>query len=111
MKTIEIQVEVTQEHIDKGTSADCYACPIALAMTELGLENVMVDTGTFCYGRFYLGYSTPGIEAQSFISKFDDGEPVQPFTFPLTVEVPDDFQPVSKINPSGNKPEPNLATM
>lgn len=79
-----ITFEVTQDDIDHGRRRDCKDCPIArsaarefpgyhvLVDSELGLENRE--------SRNYYCASLPG-EARAFIVDFDQGWPVNPFSF------------------------------
>jgi hypothetical protein len=94
--TIPILIHVTQAHIDAGQTNDCEACPIALAcLAQAALEgqkpflvHVTLDEGIslFFRGLPFLGYPC-GVpdEVYQFISDFDHGVPVSPFTFTLTV--------------------------
>lgn len=86
MKTITIQV--TQEDIERGLRGDCAFCPIALSMRR--------STGEFwaVTGRAatpYAGHWTDSVtlpqECEGFISAFDKGYVVSPFSF--SIEVPE----------------------
>lgn len=77
-------ITVTQEDIDKGVISSCVACPIALAVGRF-----MPDSG-FIVCANAIDFTSPlgdlihlPIEAVKFISDFDKGRPVQPFTFEL----------------------------
>lgn len=80
-------IHVTQDDIKLGIRADCHLCPIALAIERaLGVHDVGVYHGTadWCKPKRKTrwGANLP-IEAQTFISDFDAGAPVKPFTFNL----------------------------
>lgn len=52
---MKVKVEVTQEHIDKGTARNCRRCPIAQALYDLGLApGVWVESGE--EDGIFLGY-------------------------------------------------------
>jgi hypothetical protein len=88
MKTI--TVNVTQKNIDEGKHHQCQFCPIAKALQDKGYPLAQVRT-------YYIDLYGPVTkmdqvldttkEIRSFITKFDNSEAVQPFTFEL--EVPD----------------------
>lgn len=79
-------ITVTQEDIDNGTKGDCSHCPVAMAVARAfpkaflvevdtrGFEITLVD-GLQCFT------SHPSVAL--FITRFDRGFPVQPFTFEL----------------------------
>ncbi len=83
-------VKVTQKHIDEGKRADCYTCPIALAILDIDPKPVNVQV-KYSYVMIYIEkngkykqYELPW-EAREFISKFDNGKKVEPFEFELVV--------------------------
>lgn len=85
-----IDVEVTQDDIDKGTRRSCSECPIARAFER--------TTGLFASVKLFGGimvtyYGTgPAVilrhcaEAISFIKDFDEGMKVKPCTLTFTVK-------------------------
>src|SRR5690348_452339 len=83
------QIEVTQEDIDKGLKGNCSACPIALAVNRTipGANSTVSDmfNHVYCPGVSRKNADTPD-DAAWFISDFDDGKPVEPFSFTLTLE-------------------------
>ena len=83
-----ITVNVTQEHIDRGTPEHCSLCPIALATLDAidTVGRVMVD-----YDHIRLSWAAaPNAyyplppEAMAFIDDFDENEPVAPIAFQVT---------------------------
>jgi hypothetical protein len=91
MKTVE--VSVTAEHIAGGEPDSCWGCPIALAAMD-AIPNFDVTVNRFQIGIDEIdGKIAPTWvdlpdEAVTFIDRFDDGEPVEPFTF--TMQVPEE---------------------
>ena len=79
-----MKIEVKQEHIDEGVPGSRCLCPVALAITEVVGRKAYV-TPWFCY--FYDGENkrptSIGLPAAviKFALMFDDGDPVEPFTF------------------------------
>lgn len=75
-------IEVTQAHIDNGKPGSYASCPVALAMKEMGCEEVDVDIGEIEYSfkgkKFYI--FTPS-EVRDFIKTYDNGGVVFPFNF------------------------------
>lgn len=80
-----IIVSVTAEDIAAGVKADCTLCPIAIAATRALGEKAIT------YGRLgvlvgmppeHRIYDTvPPLAMHEFMSAFDNGMPVAPFTF------------------------------
>lgn len=80
-------INVTQEHIDKGKRGRACGCPVALAVLELlnvkyGLVSVSPYT-LYIEINNYRPFRLPP-EATRFVSLFDDGQEVSPFTFEVT---------------------------
>lgn len=76
-----MKIQVTSTDISRGKKAKACQCPIGLAARRVFKERVIVDSD----GCHLMGggrYSLPK-EAQNFISRFDKGEPVEPFEFEL----------------------------
>ena len=77
-----MQLEVTQDHIDKGWKANGVKCPVAYAFTEKGY-NCCIGT-TALFADVY-----PGCEffcdnrLEKWILDFDAGNKVSPFTLEL----------------------------
>lgn len=81
-----ILLNVTQDHINRGKRQDCSACPIALALMDQfpGAEVEVSGVGILIKKRLkdYKKYwSNP--ETAKFISTFDYGFPVKPFSCKL----------------------------
>lgn len=77
-----ITIEVTQKDINEGKAFQSHQCPVALAISRkmrifgVDREIVFID--------YFEPTPLPDI-ACKFISDFDEGKPVQPFSFVLTV--------------------------
>lgn len=86
MNTITQIINVTAKHITDGIRSEACRCPIALAIADQLLEGDLptVATGVVVLKGFS-AYLQP--EADSFISDFDEGNPVEPFAFALDVPV------------------------
>lgn len=84
MKTMTINV--TQEHIDRGTMEDCEHCPVALAINE-AIPGTRSDVGG---NQIYIGnyhctsreIQTPEVVRQ-FIARYDSDVLVKPFSFTI----------------------------
>lgn len=72
-----IQVSVTAADIAAGRPKSCRECPIALAIRR---DDQGASVGVSCLWSRDAGYNLPP-EAMSFIAKFDQGQPVEPFEF------------------------------
>lgn len=82
-----MQINVTQEIIDKGGKggkSNCSSCPIALAIREQ-TEFKAAEVGHDIWLTSILSEKPRHLpsEATFFIERFDDGKPVQPFSFEL----------------------------
>lgn len=75
-----MKINVTQKHIDSGRVANCFSCPLALALTEALSEPCWV--GLTLWGKVS---NETKFNLQrgviQFRRNFDDGEPVKPFSF------------------------------
>jgi hypothetical protein len=90
-------IRVTQDDIEQGIKADCYYCPVALALERtLGAVNVRVYHGSadwmippkwFAWKRRSKWYSRilPQ-EASVFVADFDAGAPVKPCSFVIRTD-------------------------
>jgi hypothetical protein len=73
-------VQVRQEHIDKGNRGDARLCPVALAIKDCGLKQVICGLATVetkgCSFRLPSGIG-------AIIHNFDMGMGMKPFEFEL----------------------------
>jgi hypothetical protein len=82
-----IKVEITQFDIEDGVPEDEFHCPIAVAIrrtlkpfiVEVSAVDVELQYGDGRYEKWTLSE-----EGKMFVSRFDDGLPVTPFTLELT---------------------------
>lgn len=85
-----LEITVTADHIARGARCTSDACPVALAIKEtlhpLSVD-VQVEVINFGVPGGKFAPVVPPDEVACFVDEFDDGLPVQPFTF--TLEVPD----------------------
>jgi hypothetical protein len=79
-----VTVEVTAEDIKKGNAGNCFACPIALALSR-ACDTSFVYVGPNKLSVKDVGFCLAPDVAREFMRDFDIGEPVKPFTF--TVEL------------------------
>ena len=85
-----MEIKVEQHHIDRGKPG-CYACPIALALTEsfedklFAVHRYNVTVATRFASDQFKTVMLPKVAAD-FISVFDAGEPVEPFSFEFEVD-------------------------
>lgn len=95
-RTSELQVQVTQEDIDKGERGNCGGCPIALAVARAAFSPAVVAQEEHIYWRHpelprWYRANTPG-RVVDFMAAFDgwaragsEGPgPVRPISFRLT---------------------------
>jgi hypothetical protein len=82
-----MKITVTQQHIDEGQRGSTTRDPISFAMADAGLEHPHA-------GVTYLSWQSKDYkrsveiprEVYDFMADFDNGRPVQPFTFELESE-------------------------
>ena len=82
-----MKIEVKQSHIDEGVQGSCDACPIALAICEV------IDPYHLAVNRSEISFSMKNNEQPKsfyfpdnvfrFVSEFDRGIFVEPFSFEL----------------------------
>lgn len=85
-----MEIEVTQDHIERGVADNCYDCPVALALIDAGLGGVSVNAVQIEYAHGHLQeiVKTPEV-VSGFIFDFDDEtvrHECRPFTFELAVD-------------------------
>lgn len=79
------QITVTQEDITNGFPGSYTSCPVALALRRVfPEEGVDVDSDSLIIGDREVETSEA---VGGFMEEFDEGSPVEPFTF--TLELPE----------------------
>ena len=79
-----VTVDVTQADIDAGVKRKCDQCPIARAVRRVvGADKEVTVNPVSIY--IDGGYWRTPLEASNFISDFDNGHPVVPFSFEVNV--------------------------
>lgn len=85
--TCELQVNLTQEHIDKGYRGSCSCCPVALAVEQAALTHHVVAQEEFIHWRhpeiprWYMARTPRAVN--KFMAAFDRGQGVRPLSFNL----------------------------
>lgn len=87
------KINVTAEHIENGKTSDCCLCPLALAIKSVVNDAVIVMVGTTAVTLdgpacgSSPGYHTEYLPtaARFFVSQFDKGFEVSPFSFELYI--------------------------
>lgn len=79
-----MQIHITKECIFKGTPQSASSCPIALALKSIFPNRSITVTKWIGLNHRYCIDHTE--ETHRFMSDFDDGKPVQPFSFRLAAE-------------------------
>ena len=81
-----MKIQVTKEHIQKGTRFDGSKCPIALACKDVRLmaPNIGYVGISIKFKEKRLYFSTPK-RVYKFIKRFDFNQKVKPFSFNLDV--------------------------
>jgi len=86
-----IHVKVTQDHIDRGRKGECRLCPIALALSEKGYQDVVVGvpcgteiTVTLSNDGKFQSYILPQ-KASYWIEDFDRDKVQLPIEFDMTL--------------------------
>ncbi len=76
------RVHVTAEDIAKGRRDSCVDCPIARALKRVTTDEVQVTSENIQLGDASVH---PPHAARMFVFAFDEGRPVEPFSFSLEV--------------------------
>lgn len=80
-----VTINVTAEHIANGRRRKCGACPVALALNEAtGLSWSVHDSYATVPSHEML-WDLPDVVC-TFVLKFDERRPVEPFAFELPVK-------------------------
>jgi len=78
-----VKIEVTADDIKNGDKRTCVSCPVALALGRaLGSYAFAGPISLFPYSGSTLRIDTPD-EVIQFMTNFDAGLPVQPFSFTI----------------------------
>lgn len=77
-----VTIEVTAEDIERGARIDPERCPIALACRR-ALPDIAVSVDGYGIDEYDL-IPTPDVAAK-FITSFDTGKTVEPFSFELRI--------------------------
>jgi hypothetical protein len=87
--------DVTQDDIDQGRPRDCYNCPVARSVVRtLGLGPAADEwtVGSWVIAGWLRDRQVVSVPAPirvcRFIDEFDRGQPVEPFSFELELDVP-----------------------
>jgi hypothetical protein len=90
------RIDVKQRHIMHGQRGKCNACPVALAIKEKVLKTTGVEVATYSVEltnwdgkNVKKVILNPPLGVARFVSYFDAGDPVQPFSFDL--DIPEGF--------------------
>lgn len=83
MKTI--RVRVTKKDIERGEPMDCYLCPLARALRRYGFKKAVVGPDSVWLGAREVLMPKA---ACTFTERFDEGKPVEPFSFTLRIPNP-----------------------
>jgi hypothetical protein len=89
-----VTISVTQDDIDSGERMDPARCPVALAVTRILKDGYRAGVGLCTVGILdnrhdQVDISTLSQAVSDFISDFDAGVPVEPFTF--TIEISEEY--------------------
>ncbi len=88
---MKLKVNVTQEHIDKGVPEMACSCPVAKAVAELLNDGFASTDGVSLTvedsQRHTQAFAnTLPDEVLCFVSDFDHGKPVKPFSFDIQID-------------------------
>ena len=105
MATLHFQIDVTVEDIQQGKQGQCKTCPIALATARtlgmpvhVGLTYIFTDALT---GKL-------ASEVQDFISCFDKGQTIKPFSFDVEMRSYGALARELYTPPAAHEPKGNL---
>ena len=88
-----IEIEVTQEHIEKGELGEPTMCPIAHAMSDAGYYHVYIDRHDVHYSTSDNcsddeRQATTDHAIRTWQERYDAGQEVKPFSLLLTQNYP-----------------------
>jgi len=81
-------IDVMQEDIDHGEKRKCRKCPVALAVSRATGRESHVGHFVIVVAGTKADVHTPEI-ARQFMMAFDQDYFVRPFSFPLTLDLPE----------------------
>ncbi len=88
-----MKIEVTEDDIEHGTKKDCGKCPIARAVSRVYKTNIVdvqdaddIEIGVITHQAAQADKRA----VSNFITAFDNGDPVKPFSFTLEEKEDDD---------------------
>ena len=85
LRSSDITVEVTQLDINLGQSRRSCECPVALALYRTFDKRMTVGYTTCTFIDTFESYYLPE-NVSAFISHFDQGRPVKPFSFVINLK-------------------------
>jgi len=104
-----MQIEVTQEHIEKGQQSNCVACPVALALRERLDSDVTLYVASdhvFMVKFPHRVNLRLSAEVQKFIAGFDNkASGLNPFEFEL--DIPQEYLAESATNEDTSNSNPH----
>lgn len=82
-----MKINVTQADIENGHRADCFHCPIALAVIRAtGIFSTVDSDGIRIYDNPVKRFPHD-MQRQEFIERYDHKETVEPFSFEIEFEI------------------------
>jgi len=76
-------IKVTADHIKRGRRAQCFECPVALALDEATGQFWKVKSASLYNVTSNLQIHNVPLSVTTFVRDFDDGRIVSPFEFEL----------------------------
>lgn len=83
---MKLTIRVTEKHIKDGVKGNCAACPVALAIQDtcelaksVSAGNLLIFAESSKAPHYYQAFAPA--EVEWFMTDFDRGRPVEPFTF------------------------------
>lgn len=96
LKTGTYRVDVTQDDIDQGVRNNSETCAIGRALARATGCRMDIDDAEYIYPTRLKGFKVNAEKAarlriNNFIQNFDAGNPVEPFSFGLEVDIDSDY--------------------